>query len=95
MTCEERWSVPGLHSLVKRWLSGDLNAVYPSVMGGCRKGRARCLLGIGLRMEQMNFWSDIRKNFFYPGGGQALEQRTGDVEFTTLEIFKTARQGTG
>ena len=36
------------------------------------------------------FLSDIRKNYFHPGGGEALEQRTGDImEFTNLDIFKT------
>lgn len=45
---------------------------------------------MGLRLEHVNFWSDIRKNFFHPGGGQASEQTTGYIiKFTTLEILKT------
>lgn len=93
MTSEERWREQGLCGLVKRWLREDVNAVYPSFMGGCRKDRTRVLHAgwargsrIGLGPDHVNFWSGTRKNVFLSEGGQALEQRTGDImEFTALE----------
>ena len=94
LSCEERLREPGLFSLEKRRLQGDL---IVALKGASKQEGQRLFTRVGsdrtrgndFKLRQGKFRLDIRRKFFHTEGGYALEQVAKDVvDAPSLEAFK-------